>query len=35
MRARDEKLQKIVDWAKENSDIRGVLLASSLANPFA
>lgn len=35
MQARDEKLQKIIDWAKENNDIKAVLLTSSLANPFA
>ncbi|WP_205513228.1 AadS family aminoglycoside 6-adenylyltransferase [Longitalea arenae] len=35
MKARDEKLQQIIDWAKNNNDIRAALLTSSLVNPLA
>ena len=35
MRIRDEKLQNIINWAEINSNIRVVLLTSSLVNPLA
>lgn len=35
MKARDEKLKAIVDWAENSKNIRAVLLTSSLANPSA
>lgn len=35
MHARDKKLDEIISWAKGNSDVRAVLLTSSLANPLA
>ncbi|ASW74629.1 aminoglycoside adenylyltransferase [Chryseobacterium piperi] len=35
MKAREEKLKQIINWAKENPDIRTVLLTSSLVNPYA
>jgi len=35
MKTREKKLQQIIDWAKANSDIRAVLLTSSLVNPYA
>ncbi|WP_313093571.1 AadS family aminoglycoside 6-adenylyltransferase [Chryseobacterium flavum] len=35
MRAREEKLNQIIDWAENNPDIRAVLLTSSLVNPYA
>lgn len=35
MQARDKKLNEIIDWSKENNDIRVVLLTSSLVNPLA
>lgn len=35
MKAREEKLQQIVNWAEKNPDIRVVLLTSSLVNPYA
>lgn len=35
MKARDGKLQQIIDWAEHNPDIRTVLLTSSLVNPYA
>lgn len=35
MKIRDEKLEQIIHWAKENPDVRAVLLTSSLVNPYA
>ncbi len=35
MKVRDEKLKAIIDWSKNNRDIRAVLLTSSLVNPLA
>lgn len=35
MQARDEKLQQIINWAKDNNDIRLMMLTSSLVNPSA
>ncbi|AZA79370.1 AadS family aminoglycoside 6-adenylyltransferase [Chryseobacterium sp. G0186] len=35
MKTREEKLKQIIQWAEENSDIRAVLLTSSLVNPYA
>jgi len=35
MQTRAEKLQQIMDWAQNNTDIRAVLLTSSLVNPLA
>lgn len=35
MKNRDQKLQQIIDWAKQNPDVRAVLLTSSLVNPLA
>jgi len=35
MLTRAEKLQQIIDWAQNNTDIRAVLLTSSLVNPLA
>ncbi|MBB6372340.1 AadS family aminoglycoside 6-adenylyltransferase [Chryseobacterium shigense] len=35
MKAREEKLEKIISWAENNPDIRAVLLTSSLVNPYA
>lgn len=35
MKAREEKLERIIRWADNNSDIRAVLLTSSLVNPYA
>ncbi|WP_293946122.1 MULTISPECIES: AadS family aminoglycoside 6-adenylyltransferase [unclassified Sphingobacterium] len=35
MQTRAEKLQQIIDWAQNNTDIRAVLLTSSLVNPLA
>jgi len=35
MQARDEKLQQIMNWAKDNNDIRLMMLTSSLVNPLA
>nr|WP_315030999.1 AadS family aminoglycoside 6-adenylyltransferase [uncultured Chryseobacterium sp.] len=35
MKIREEKLEKIIQWAESNPDIRVVLLTSSLVNPYA
>ena len=35
MKIRDEKLQQIIDWAKDNKDVLVMLLTSSLVNPLA
>lgn len=35
MKAREDKLKQIVQWAESNPDIRAVLLTSSLVNPYA
>lgn len=35
MKAREEKLEQIIQWAESNPDIRAVLLTSSLVNPYA
>lgn len=35
MKARENKLEQIISWAERNSDIRAVLLTSSLVNPYA
>lgn len=35
MKVREEKLEKIIDWSENNTDIRAVLLTSSLVNPLA
>lgn len=35
MKVRDEKLQQIIDWAKDNKDVSVMLLTSSLVNPLA
>lgn len=35
MDVRDKKLGQIVDWSKNNPNIRAVLLTSSLVNPLA
>jgi len=35
MQTREEKLKAIIDWSKNNKDIRVVLLTSSLVNPLA
>lgn len=35
MKVRKEKLKAIIDWSKNNGDIRAVLLTSSLVNPLA
>ncbi|SHK92777.1 AadS family aminoglycoside 6-adenylyltransferase [Chryseobacterium polytrichastri] len=35
MKIRDEKLEQIIHWAKENPNVRAVLLTSSLVNPYA
>ncbi|WP_431611960.1 AadS family aminoglycoside 6-adenylyltransferase [Chryseobacterium sp. 'Rf worker isolate 10'] len=35
MKVREEKLEQIIHWAENNSDIRAVLLTSSLVNPYA
>lgn len=35
MQSREEKLKKIIQWAKENNDVRAVLLTSSLASSIA
>lgn len=35
MKAREDKLERIISWVENNSDIRAVLLTSSLVNPHA
>ncbi|WP_336961149.1 AadS family aminoglycoside 6-adenylyltransferase [Chryseobacterium contaminans] len=35
MKVREEKLERIIQWAEDNPDIRAVLLTSSLVNPYA
>ena len=35
MKNRDEKLENIIAWAKNNADVRATLLTSSLVNPLA
>ncbi|WP_080778132.1 AadS family aminoglycoside 6-adenylyltransferase [Chryseobacterium phocaeense] len=35
MKAREEKLKQVISWAENNTDIRCVLLTSSLVNPYA
>lgn len=35
MKIRDEKLENIIAWAKNNADVRATLLTSSLVNPLA
>lgn len=35
MQAREDKLKRITQWAKENNDVRAVLLTSSLASAIA
>lgn len=35
MEKRDQKLQDIINWAKENEEVRALLLTSSLVNPLA
>lgn len=35
MGKRDQKLQDIINWAKENEEVRALLLTSSLVNPLA
>ncbi|TXJ22483.1 MAG: AadS family aminoglycoside 6-adenylyltransferase [Chitinophagaceae bacterium] len=35
MQSREEKLNKIIQWAKENNNVRAVLLTSSLASSIA
>jgi len=35
MKKRDQKLKDIINWAKENEEIRALLLTSSLVNPLA
>ncbi|WP_343534544.1 AadS family aminoglycoside 6-adenylyltransferase [Pedobacter sp.] len=35
MKKRDQKLKDIINWAKENKEIRALLLTSSLVNPLA
>ncbi len=35
MEKRDQKLHDIINWAKENEEVRALLLTSSLVNPLA
>lgn len=35
MKTREEKLKQVIQWAENNSDVRAVLLTSSLVNPYA
>jgi len=35
MEKRNQKLENIINWAKENEDVRALLLTSSLVNPLA
>lgn len=35
MKFRDDKLNDIINWSKQNNDVRAVLLTSSLVNPYA
>ncbi|WP_294326666.1 AadS family aminoglycoside 6-adenylyltransferase [uncultured Chryseobacterium sp.] len=35
MKDREKKLEQIIHWAENNTDVRAVLLTSSLVNPYA